>query len=46
MAELARRRPAIAVVLFRNLGEQLAVRVSEGTVRERDLAQQVAAHQS
>ena len=43
MAELARRKPAIAAVLFRNLGEKLAELVGDITVRERDLVEQVAA---
>ena len=43
MAELARRKPAIAAVMLRNLGENLAGLVGRGTVRELDLAEQVAA---
>ena len=46
MAELARRRPAIATVLLRNLGDQLAGLVFDGMTRERDLAEQVATQQS
>ena len=46
MAELARRRPAIASVLLRNLGAQLAGLVSDTTVQVRDLAEQVAAQES
>jgi predicted RND superfamily exporter protein len=46
MRELARRKPRIASVLLLNLGRVLADRVSDTTVRERDLAELVAAKQS
>ncbi len=46
MGELARRKPGIASVLLRNVGNELANLVSGSTERERDLAELVGAQQS
>ncbi len=46
MAELARRKPAIASVLFRNLGVEMADLVSDITVREKSHLEQIATQPS
>lgn len=46
MTELARRKPAIAAVLFRNLGDHMSDLISDQTQRERDLASRLAAQGS